>query len=209
MSYLVLVRHGKSEWNNKGLWTGLTDIELHPDGVQDAKNMAALIKGLPIDKVYTSKLIRAKETADVICSELNINPPRIENEALNERDYGIYTGKNKWEIKSQVGEEKFKQMRRGWNVALENGETLKDVYERVLPYFKEVILQDLKNGQNILISAHGNSLRSLVKYLNNLSEEEISSLEFGIGEVYVYKIDENGNVLSYEIRGENPNKGKI
>lgn len=209
MSNLILVRHGKSIWNVEGRWQGKIDDPLHPDGIIEAKEMAVLIKDLRIDKIYTSKLIRAIDTEKTITKELNINPPVIENEALNEKDYGIYDGKNKWEVKKQVGEEKFQKIRRGWNYPIPQGETLEDVYNRIVPYFNNQILPDLKKGENILISAHGNSLRALIKYLNNLTVEEVEHLEFGIGEIYVFKIDESGKVVSFEIRGENPEKGKI
>lgn len=209
MSNLILVRHGKSEWNVKGLWQGQIDDPLHSEGIIEAKNMAYLIKDLRIDKVYTSKLIRAIDTEKTITKELGINPPVIENKALNEKDYGIYDGKNKWEVEKEVGEEKFQKIRRGWDYPITHGETLEDVYNRVVPYYEDQILPDLKNGENVLISAHGNSLRALIKYLNNLSVEEVQNLEFGIGEVYVFKIDNNGKAIGFEIRGESPDKGKI
>lgn len=209
MSNLILVRHGKSQWNVEGRWQGKIDDPLHPDGINDAKLMAGLIKDLKIDKAYTSKLIRAIDTTKIVLETLSINPQVVENEALNEKDYGIYDGKNKWEVEKEVGEEKFYKIRRGWDYPIPNGETLEDVYNRVVPYFENQILPDLKNGKNILISAHGNSLRALIKYLNNLSVEQVENLEFGIGEIYVFKIDESGKVISFEIRGENPEKGKI
>lgn len=209
MSNLILVRHGKSQWNVEGRWQGKIDDPLHPDGINDAKLMAGLIKDLKIDKAYTSKLIRAIDTTKIVLETLSINPQVIENVALNERDYGIYTGKNKWEVKKEVGDEMFKNIRRGWNYLIPQGETLENVYNRIVPYFESQILPDLKNGENILISAHGSSLRALIKYLNNLTIEQVENLEFGIGEVYVFRIDESGKVISFEIRGENPDKGNI
>ncbi len=210
MSYLVLVRHGRSVWNELGLWTGCTDVDLHDDGRADAKNMAKYLQDIKFDSVFTSKLKRAKETAELILSELNVADLKInEDAALNERDYGIHTGKNKWEVKEEVGEEQFQNIRRGWDCPVPEGETLKDVYNRTVPYFVEHIIPLLKQGKNILIAAHGNSLRALTKYLCALTEEAVCNLEFGIGEVHVYEFDSEGKVLNYEIRGENPNKGKI
>lgn len=210
MSYLVLVRHGESTWNDKGLWTGQTDVDLDEDGIAESKKVAQLIKSIPIDKVFTSKLMRAQRTAKIILDELHLSYlPISEVAALDERDYGIYVGRNKWEIEKEVGEKVFEKIRRGWDYPIPGGETIKDVYHRVVPYFENNILPELKSGISILISAHGNSLRALTKYLKNLSAEEVENLEFGLGEVHIYTFNNIGKILSYEIRGENPTKGKI
>jgi 2,3-bisphosphoglycerate-dependent phosphoglycerate mutase len=210
MSYLVLVRHGKSEWNELGLWTGWSDVDLHPDGELDAKNMAGHLKDLELHLAHTSTLKRAKKTAEIILEALNYKSiPLAEHEALNERSYGVHTGKNKWQVKEEIGEEEFNNIRRGWDHTVPEGETLKDVHTRVVPYFEDVILPQLKDGKNILVAAHGNSLRALTKHLCDLSEDEVCNLEIGIGEVHVYEFDSQGNIVSQEIRGENPNKGKI
>jgi 2,3-bisphosphoglycerate-dependent phosphoglycerate mutase len=210
MSYLVLVRHGKSEWNKLSRWTGWTDVSLAEEGIQEAKNAGEQLKDIKFDLSFTSKLKRAKETLNEIKKAINQSELQtIENTALNERDYGDYTGKNKWEVKDEVGEEEFQKIRRSWDYQLPNGESLKDVYERVVPYYTEEILPKLKVDKNIIIAAHGNSLRALVKYLENIDDAGISSLEIGTGEVYVYKIDSEGKVLSKEIRSANPNTGKV
>ncbi len=112
--------------------------------------------------------------------------------ALNERDYGEYTGKNKWEVKDLVGEEAFNQIRRGWDVPVPGGETLKMVYERVVPFYSETILPQLREGKNILIVASGNSIRSLMKYLESISDEGISQLEMPFGQIIVYNITAEG-----------------
>jgi len=135
--------------------------------------------------------------------------PTIEDEALNERHYGEYAGKNKWEVKELVGEEEFQKIRRSWNHPIPGGETMEDVYKRVVPYYEEKILEELKEGKNVIVAAHGNSLRALVKHLENLSEGELMDLEVGLGEVRIYQISDSGEVAAREIRGENPNKGKI
>lgn len=210
MAKLILVRHGKSEWNELGLWTGWTDVDLHKDGRLDAKKMAEHLVDTEIHLVHTTNLKRAIDTAHIILESLNIkNVPIHKHDALTERSYGIYTGKNKWQVKDEVGEEEFQKIRRGWDHHVPDGESLKQVHDRVVPYFKKSILPQLKKGKNVLISAHGNSLRALTKYLCNLSEEEVCNLEIGIGEVHIYDFNSKGEILKSEIRGLNPNKGKI
>jgi 2,3-bisphosphoglycerate-dependent phosphoglycerate mutase len=206
-AYLVLMRHGESVWNAKGLWTGWTDVELSETGHQQAKSAGETLKDVKLDIAFVSTLKRAKETLrDALEVKNQLDIPIISNKALNERNYGDYTGKNKWEIKEEVGEGEFKSIRRDWNRPLPNGESLKDVYNRVIPYFEEKILPQLKTGKNVILSAHGNSLRSLVKYLDKISDEDISRLEIAVGEIYVYKIDEDGKVISKEIRNKHENK---
>lgn len=192
MSKLILVRHGESEWNKLGLWTGLTDIGLSKKGSEEARLAGGKLKGFSIDLAYTSVLLRAKQTLDEIKNVLGIDVPTAENSALNERNYGVYTGKNKWEIQKEVGEEQFQKIRRGWDTPIENGETLKGVYNRVVPYYGSEILPKLKEGKNILISAHGNSLRALVKYLENLSDAEVENLEIPTGGALIYNINSQG-----------------
>lgn len=203
MAKLILVRHGESLWNKKGVWTGLTDIGLSKKGFDEAGVAGDTIKNLKIEIqiAYTSPLLRAKQTLDQIIRCLLFPIPQIiESKALNERDYGIYTGKNKWEIQKEVGEEKFLEIRRGWDVPIPQGETLQDVYNRVVPYYKKEILPKFKNGKNVLIVAHGNSLRALVKYLENISDNDVSKLELATGEIYIYGIDKRGRIASKEIR---------
>ena len=210
MAKLILVRHAKSEWNSLGLWTGWTDVSLSPDGVEEAKKTAEELRVISIDKTYASPLKRAVETLAIIKEDLDLKKiPTETDDALKERNYGIYTGKNKWEIKDVVGEKTFQKIRRDFDYPIPEGETLKDVYDRVVPFYRNTILADLKSGKNVLIVAHGNSLRALVKKLENLSEEEVANLEIGIAEAYVYSIDSEGKVLGKEIRGRNPNRGKI
>lgn len=211
MAYLVLVRHGLSEWNKQGLWTGWTDIPLAPEGVKEAKRAGETLRDIHFDYAYTSDLTRAKQTLHEI---LNILPPipnlpTTENPAFRERNYGIYTGKNKWQIQREVGEEEFQRIRRSWNSPIPEGESLKQVYEREIPYFKAEIEPKLKEGKNIIITFSGNPMRALVKYLEHVSDEEISHLEIGTGEVYMYQIDSDGEVVKKEIRAVNPNTGRI
>lgn len=197
MANLILIRHGESEWNAKGVWTGLTDISLSEKGKEEARLAGKSLENIKIDIAFTSVLKRAKETLDEIKKVLNLNSiSTIESKALNERDYGYLTGKNKWEIEKEVGKEKFLEIRRGWNTPIKNGETLKNVFDRVVPYYQSDILPRLKEGKNVLVVAHGNSLRALVKYLENISDEGVENLEIATGEIYMYKIDINGVIIS-------------
>lgn len=201
MAYLILIRHGESEWNAKGIWTGWKDIPLTEKGKEEARKAGAVLKDIKIDVAFTSKLIRTKQTLNEIKKILNLeNIKVIEDEALNERDYGDYTGKNKWEIKEKIGKEEFIKIRRDWDYPIPKGESLKDVYNRTVPYFIKKILPILMSGKNVLVSAHGNSIRALAKYIDNISDENISKLEVATGEVYIYTIDEKGNIVYKEIR---------
>ncbi|KKW08470.1 MAG: 2,3-bisphosphoglycerate-dependent phosphoglycerate mutase [Candidatus Kaiserbacteria bacterium GW2011_GWA2_49_19] len=210
MAYLILTRHGISEWNKIGRWTGLTDIGLAPEGIEDARRMGGLIQEIEIHEAHTSMLKRAHQTFDEIKAVLGKHDLEAKKHAaLNERHYGVYTGKNKWEILESVGDTEFERIRRAWDVEVEGGENLKDVYNRAIPYYKEHILPQLCKGRNVLVVAHGNSVRALVKYLEDISHEKVAKLEIGFGEVYCYEFDNNGKIIAREIRGVNPNKGKV
>lgn len=209
MSYLVLVRHGESEWNSKDLWTGWTDISLSEKGRQEAREAALALKDIRFDIAYTSSLARAQQTLDEMIKTLNIpNIPIMKNKALDERNYGVFTGKNKWDIKEKLGDEEFLKLRRSWDYPITKGESLKQVYLRVIPYYETEILPKLKIGKNILISAHGNSIRALAKYLENISDDYIAKFEIDTGETLVYQIDQNGKVISKEVRVVHKEKDK-
>jgi 2,3-bisphosphoglycerate-dependent phosphoglycerate mutase len=210
MAKLILVRHSKSEWNELGKWTGWTDVDLNEQGRADAKTTAEALKDIQIDQAFVSKLKRAQQTLEIILNEIGqTDVPTLQTAALNERDYGIYTGKNKWEVKEEVGEEEFQNIRRGWEHPIPEGETMKKVYERVVPFYENEVLPLLKAGENVILAAHGNSLRALVKYLEDLSIDDLMALEFGIGEAYVYEVDKSGKIENKEIRAKNPLAGKI
>lgn len=201
MAYLVLVRHGESEWNAKSLWTGWTDVDLSGKGREQARASGNILKDLKFDICFTSDLKRAKQTWDEIRKIIGAeNIPTISDKALNERDYGDLTGKNKWKIKEEYGEEEFQKIRRSWDYPPPKGESLKNVYERVVPYFKDKILPEVENGKNVIIAAHGNSLRALVKYLENIPDDEISKYEMRLGEPFIYQIKNEGKITSKEIR---------
>lgn len=205
MSHLILIRHGKSEWNRTGQWTGWTDVDLAEEGVLEAERAGEAIKDIDIHEAHVSELKRAKQTLEHIKKVLGKKIATKSDRALNERHYGIYTGKNKWEVKEQLGDEAFQNLRRGWNVKIPGGESLKDVYTRVVPYFEKHIKPQMDAGKNVLIVAHGNSLRALVKHLENISDEAICDLELGTGEAYCYAF-ENGKIQgAREVRAKHKN----
>ena len=187
--YLVLVRHGQSEWNAKNLFTGWKDPGLTDKGSHEAKRTGMQLAelNLKFDVMYTSALKRAQLTGKIILDVLGQSDLEIiENEALNERDYGELTGLNKDEARENFGVDQVQIWRRSYDTPPPGGESLKDTYNRVIPYFKSEILPLMKD-KNILISAHGNSLRALVKYLDSISEEDIVKLEIATGEPIFYK----------------------
>ncbi|MBU4098988.1 2,3-diphosphoglycerate-dependent phosphoglycerate mutase [Patescibacteria group bacterium] len=201
MTYLVLIRHGESEWNAKSLWTGWTDVELTEKGRGQARDTGSLLKDIKFDICFISKLKRAKSTWDEIRMQIHVEEiATIEDKALNERDYGDLTGKNKWKIKEEYGEEQFQKWRRSWDIRPPNGESLKDVFDRVIPYYKIKILPELRNGKNVIVVAHGNSLRALIKYLENIPDGEIAEVEIGFSEAWVYEIDREGKIVGKEVR---------
>ena len=198
---LILARHHESEWNKLGKWTGTRDRHLTEYGFENPGDMGLLIKDIKIDYAFASMQVRSIETLSCmlnICERFEV--PTEHSAALNERDYGDFTGKNKWEMEQLLGEEEFKKMRRGWDYPIPNGESLKDVYERAVPYFLEYILPHVREGKNILIVAHGNSLRALVKYIENISDEDIASIESSFGATLIYDVDEAGHMLHKEVR---------
>ncbi len=201
MAYLALVRHGQSEWNAKNWWTGLTDIGLTEVGAKEAESAGEHLKDIHFDVAFTSVLSRAKDTWSIIQNQLQGKDiPTLSDPSLNERDYGDLTGKDKWQIKKDFGDEQFLKWRRGWDTPPPNGESLKDVYERLVPYYESTILPYIENGKNVIVVAHGNSLRALVKHLENVPDDIIPSLEIATGEIYLYTLDNKGKVVNKEIR---------
>lgn len=191
---LILVRHGQSEWNEKNLFTGWKDPKLTPRGVDEAIKAGKELKeaGYSFDKMFTSDLFRAQDTGRIILEQMDI--PSIEvikDVSLNERNYGDLAGLNKDEARKKWGEDQVHIWRRSFDVPPPGGESLKDTAERVLPYFKENIIPELIEGLNILVAAHGNSLRALVMELEEISSEEIVELEISTGVPLVYKFEEN------------------
>lgn len=199
---LILVRHGESEWNKLGKWTGKTEVDLTENGFLMAQKMGEAVKDIKIDRVFCSTQKRAQETLDEILKVLNLvdKIPEERSSAINERDYGDYTGKNKWEVKELIGEEAFADVRRGWDANIPNGENLKMVYDRAVPYFLNSILPYVLAGENILVTAHGNSIRALMKYIEKIGDKEVEELEMPFNTIILYDLDEKGNSLKKEIR---------
>lgn len=201
MAYLILVRHGESEWNEKGLWTGWTDVGLTEKGKEEAKKAAHEIKDVPVDVAFTSDLKRAHDTLTIILHELGKDQITVTvAPELKEKSYGDLAGKNKWELKEKYGEEQWMKWRRAWNEPIPNGETLKIVYERVVPYYTDHILPLLEQGKNVIVAAHGNSIRALLKYLESISDEDIAGIEFPTGTALIFQIDEKGTIISKTVR---------
>lgn len=220
MPRLILLRHGQSEWNKKNLFTGWIDIPLSAEGVEEALNAGEEIRDIPIDLIYTSTLIRGIMTGMLVMTVhssgkvptiLHPNEGKLEEWAkcydseseaelipvirswhLNERMYGELQGKNKQKMREMYGEEQVQIWRRSFSVPPPHGESLKMTAERTIPYFEEEIVPQLKKGKNILVSAHGNSLRSIVMDLDKLSEEEVVHLEIPTGKPIIYTFDEEG-----------------
>lgn len=187
MAYLALVRHSQSEWNAKDLFTGWADRILTEKGFLEARQATEKLRAIKWDLIFESDLERVKETAEVVIKTLQLQIPVIETDALRERNYGIYTQKNKEEIKKELGDVEFEKMHRGWNWPIKEGESLKQVYERAVPYFQGEIEPRLQEGNNIIVFGSGNSLRALVKYLDRLSDEEIENVELPTGKVRLYQ----------------------
>lgn len=207
MAYLVLVRHGQSEWNLLNQWCGHVDAKLTEQGKEEARKAAKLIKDITLHKAHTSDLSRAQETLEIILNETNHQHiPVKKDKAIKERHYGDLQGMNKAEAKEKFGEELFNQYRRSWDVAPPNGESLKDTAARAIPYLEENILEDLKAGHNVIVAAHGNSLRAIVKHLEDIPDEDITDLEIGTGVIHLYEFSEDGKIINKEIRDHNHSK---
>ena len=221
MSYLVLIRHGQSVWNLEKKFTGWVDVDLTENGKSEAKKAGELINknNLTIDLYFSSVQLRAKNTLKIIQGELKNNKVPSEAWELNERHYGALTGLNKDEMKVKLGEDKVHQFRRSWDLRpdpldkqnpyhpsnieiyknipedkIPSTESLKDTYERVIDFYKKKI--EIINDKNILISAHGNSIRALCKYLFNLDNDVISKLEIPTGNPLLIEVNGDKKVLS-------------
>lgn len=196
---LVLVRHGESEWNKLNLFTGWRDPGLTETGIAEARGAARLLKKrhYSFDIAFTSALRRAQHTLDLMLEELGQpNLEIVRDQALNERDYGDLAGLNKDDARARWGEEQVHIWRRSFDIPPPGGESLKDTAARVLPYYKARILPEVKAGRNVLVSAHGNSLRALIMDLDKMTPEEILKLNLGTGEPYVYRLNRDGSVAA-------------
>lgn len=198
---LVLVRHGQSEWNLKNLFTGWKDPDLTEQGIGEAKAAGGKLRDMKLkfDVGFTSDLTRAQHTLKLILAELGQDGlETIRDQALNERDYGDITGMNKDEAREKFGEEQVHIWRRSFDVPPPGGESLKMTAERVLPYYRAEILPRVMEGTRVIVAAHGNSLRALIMELEKLTPEQILKRELGTGAPVVYRLDEDGQVVSVE-----------
>lgn len=199
MPQLVIVRHGQSEWNAQNRFTGWVDVELAPKGIEEAKKAGDKLKGFHFDKAFTSALKRAQNTLiNILEVTGQTDIEVVKDQALNERMYGDLQGMNKDEARQQFGEEQVHIWRRSYDDPPPGGESLKGTAERVIPYFEEVIVPELKAGKNIIIAAHGNSLRALIMYLEQLTPEEILKTEVPTGQPRLYELDADLKVLKAE-----------
>lgn len=209
MGKLLVVRHAESEWNALGIWTGTRDVHLSEKGFREAAMLGQVLPDIVINRAYASEQIRTLETlSGMLDASQNFDVPIERVSAINERDYGDYTGQNKWQVKERVGDEIFEDLRRSWDYPVPNGETLKDVYVRALPFYKEVVLPKLIDGENILITAHGNSIRALMHYIESIPEEKMGEVEMLFGTIVEYDLDAEGKMLhkkEYKIDSEKPN----
>jgi 2,3-bisphosphoglycerate-dependent phosphoglycerate mutase len=196
MSTLIIFRHGQSVWNLENKFTGWVDVALTEKGINEAKAAGEKLKAYQFDKGFTSDLQRAQKTLSLaleVCGQNHI--PIVKDKALNERMYGDLQGLDKTETAKKFGEEQVKIWRRSYDIAPPNGESLKDTADRVIPYFESVIQPELKAGKNIVIAAHGNSLRALIMYLENMTPAQILEFEIGTAQPRLYKLDDNLKVV--------------
>ena len=190
MALLALVRHGQSQWNLENRFTGTTDVDLTPHGRQEARLAGDHLKGIRFSVAFTSALKRAQESLQIILKEIGqAQIPVYQDSALNERNYGELQGLNKLETAEKYGTPQVLLWRRSFDVAPPHGESLKDTQQRVLKYYQSQIEPHLKQGENVLVVAHGNSLRALVMHLEQLSEEAISQYELPTAVPLVYAFD--------------------
>ena len=223
---LILLRHGESVWNKENRFTGWTDVDLSSKGIEEAINAGKIMKNnnVTFDVAFSSVLLRAKRTLDLVLKEMNVNVPVYYNYRLNERHYGALQGLNKDETRKKYGEEQVHIWRRSYDVRppmltiddprypgndplykdlnkdeLPLTECLKDTLERVLPYYNNEIKSHLLKGENVLIVAHGNSIRSIIKYIENISDEDIMNVEIPTGVPYIYELDNELNIIDKTI----------
>ncbi|HSD56361.1 MAG TPA: 2,3-bisphosphoglycerate-dependent phosphoglycerate mutase [Candidatus Saccharimonadales bacterium] len=197
---LLLVRHAESEWNLLGKWTGRTDVHLTDNGRDQAAKVGEILKDIELHHAYTSEQIRTVETLANVLEGAGKQMEHERSGHLNERDYGEYTGLNKWEVLEQLGEDTFTRIRRSWDEPIPGGETLEMVHERAVPFYNDHILPKLLAGQNVIVVSHGNTIRALIKYLEDISHEGIAEVEMPFGQVLLYHVTPEGKHHSKETR---------
>ncbi len=201
MPYLALVRHGQSVWNLQNRFTGWIDVPLSSHGEEEAHQAAEqlLESGIEFQMAYTSTLLRAQQTLDIILEGIEQKIPVLKDAALNERHYGELQGMDKDEARRKFGEEQVQIWRRSFDVRPPHGECLADTAARAMPFFEHDVVPKLQAQKNVLISAHGNSLRAIVMQLDRLSKEEVMALEIPTGVPHVYEFDNSMRILAKEI----------
>ena len=197
MAQLIIFRHGQSIWNLENKFTGWVDVELSPKGIEEAKQAGLKLNGFTFDYAYASDLKRAQNTLTLALDTAGHTPiAATYDKALNERMYGDLQGLNKDETAQKYGADQVKIWRRSFDIPPPNGESLKNTADRVIPYFETEIIPKLKAGKNVVVAAHGNSLRALIMYLEKMSPEQILEFEIGTAQPRLYELDANMNVLS-------------
>lgn len=198
-SNLYLIRHGQSTYNLENRFTGWRDVDLTDLGQMQAKEASNLLTDYKFDLAFTSNLIRAQKTLDIILSNLGISLKVIKNDALNERDYGDLVGQNKDDASKKFGKQQVQIWRRSFNTPPPNGESLEMTFNRTVPYFKSVIRPHLLNGKNIILSAHGNSIRSIIMELLEYDSNQILKTEVGWCEPVIFSFNKNGNIKNFKL----------
>lgn len=196
MSILVIVRHGQSEWNLKNLFTGWSDVDLTSTGEHEAEYAGIVLRPYHFDIAYTSVLKRAIHTLSIILDQICISIPIIKDKALNERNYGDLQGLNKAEVGEKYGAQQLIAWRRSFTEVPPGGESLENTYQRVIPYYQQQIEPKLKSGQNVLIVAHGNSLRALMMYLEKITPVDIAHVDLATGAPRLYEFSSNIDLIS-------------
>ena len=200
MAKLVLVRHGESQWTLENRFTGWIDVPLTDKGREEARRAGEKLRGIRFEKAYTSVLQRAIETLEIVLAVIGQEDISVErDQALNERHYGDLQGLNKAETAEKYGKEQVHLWRRSYDIPPPGGESLKDTAARTLPYFESRIAPDIRAGKNVLVSAHGNSLRSIVMQLDKLTREQVLQLNLATGVPIVYEMDPDLQILSKHI----------
>lgn len=200
MNHLVLLRHGESQWNKENRFTGFTDVDLSEQGIAEAKAAGTSLKFINFDKVFTSTLKRAYNTASLALTEAGQKKELIKHDDLRERDYGDLTGLNKDEMRKKFGEEQVHIWRRSYDVRPPGGESLKDVVARVTPYYEAHIKPLIDAGQNVLVAAHGNTLRALLIILGEYTPETVNNAELPTGVPLVFEYDHGKKQKNYFLK---------
>ncbi|UPA22437.1 2,3-diphosphoglycerate-dependent phosphoglycerate mutase [Candidatus Peribacteria bacterium] len=190
MGTLILLRHGQSQWNLENRFTGWSDVPLTEQGTKDAATVGQALAEFTFDCAFTSRLIRAQNTLSIILTQTGqINVPVIEDSALNERHYGDLQGLNKAETAEKYGQDQVTLWRRSYSTRPPNGESVEDCERRTWPFFKQYVFPHILNGETVIIAAHGNSLRPIIKNMDGLTGDEVAVLEIGLCTPYIYKFD--------------------